>query len=68
MLAVEDHEREHAATLTNTTRTIAQSLSPTLTGWVMQSLSLSAPFILGGGLKIVYDVLLYAAIRHVRTK
>ena len=61
MLAVEDHEREHAATLTNTSRTLAQSVSPTLTGWIMQGLSLSAPFLLGGGLKIVYD---RAALRH----
>ncbi len=58
----------HAATLTNTARAIAQSLSPTLTGWVMQALSLSAPFVLGGGLKVVYDVLLYVTIRHVRTR
>src|SRR4030095_7176256 len=86
MLAVEDQEREHAATptnttrtvgaaatdvgrappatLTNTTRTVAQSVSPALTGWIMQMLSLSAPFILGGGLKIVYDLLLYFTMRH----
>ena len=68
MLAVEDHEREHAATLTNTSRTLAQSVSPTLTGWIMQGLSLSAPFVLGGGLKIVYDLLLYVTIRNVRTR
>ncbi len=68
MLAVEDQEREHAATLTNTTRTVAQSVSPAVTGWIMQTLSLSAPFILGGGLKIVYDLLLYITIRNVRTR
>jgi MFS family permease len=68
MLAVEDQEREHAATLTNTTRTVAQSVSPAVTGWIMQTLSLSAPFILGGGLKIVYDLLLYATIRNIRTR
>jgi len=66
MLAVEDHEREGAATLTNMSRTVAQSASPALTGWVMQAVSLSAPFMLGGGLKIVYDLLLYATIRKVR--
>ncbi len=68
MLAVEDHEREHAATLTNTSRTLAQSASPTVTGWIMQGLSLSAPFLIGGGLKIVYDILLYLTIRNVRTR
>ena len=34
-------------------------MSPALTGYVMQAVSLSAPFVLGGVLKIVYDLLLY---------
>ncbi|HET8576280.1 MAG TPA: MFS transporter [Methylomirabilota bacterium] len=68
MLAVEDHEREGAASLTNTSRTLAQAVSPALTGWIMQGLSLAAPFLLGGGLKIVYDLMLYGAVRHVRTR
>lgn len=63
MLAVEDHEREAAASLTNTSRALAQALSPALTGWTMQVLALSAPFAIGGGLKIAYDLLLYATIR-----
>ena len=68
MLAVEDHEREHAAAVTNLSRTLAQSVTPAATGWIMQGLSLTAPFFLGGGLKIVYDLLLYAAVRNVETK
>jgi MFS family permease len=68
MLAVEDHEREAAASVTNTSRTIAQAASPALTGWIMQGVSLSAPFVLGGGLKIVYDLLLYATIRKVQVR
>ena len=68
MLAVQDHEREGAASLTNVSRTLAQSVSPALTGWIMTGLSLSAPFFLGGGLKIPYDVILYATIRHVRLR
>ena len=67
MLAVRDHEREHDAALTNMSRTLAQSVSPALTGFVMQGLSLTAPFFLGAGLKIVYDLWLYATIRHVKT-
>ncbi len=67
MLAVRDHEREHAASLTNMSRTLAQSVSPALTGLVMQGAWLMAPFFLGGGLKIVYDLWLYATIRHVKT-
>jgi hypothetical protein len=68
MLAVEDHERESAASLTNMSRTFAQSITPAVTGWIMQGVSLAAPFYLGGGLKIVYDLMLYATIRHVRTR
>jgi MFS family permease len=68
MLAVQDHEREGAASLTNMSRTLAQSASPALTGWVMASVSMTAPFFLGGGLKIVYDLLLYATIRHIEPR
>ena len=68
MLAVQDHEREGAASLTNVSRTLAQSVSPALSGWVIASGSLAAPFFLGGGLKIVYDLMLYATIRHLETR
>jgi MFS family permease len=66
MAVVLDHEREAAASTTNLSRTMAQAISPALTGWIMQSLAMSAPFVLGGGLKIVYDVALYAMFRHVK--
>jgi MFS family permease len=67
MLVVRDHEREHAAAITNMSRSLAQSVSPALTGFAMQGLSLTMPFFLGAGLKIVYDLWLYATIRHVKT-
>jgi hypothetical protein len=31
----------------------------------MQALAVSAPFVLGGGLKIAYDLLLYTTCRRV---
>ena len=65
MLVVRDDEREATATVTNAGRTVAQAVSPALTGYVMQAVSLSAPFVLGGGLKIVYDLLLYQTCRRV---
>jgi MFS family permease len=65
MTVVPDHEREAAATTTTLWRTTAQALTPTLTGWVMQSLALSAPFVLGGGLKIVYDILLWKTFKDL---
>ncbi|HET9489848.1 MAG TPA: MFS transporter [Methylomirabilota bacterium] len=68
MAVVEDHEREAAASLTTVTRTVAQAVSPALTGWTMQTLALGAPFVLGGGLKMLYDVLLYVTFKDVRLK
>ena len=65
MLVVQDDEREATATVTNAGRTVAQAVSPALTGYVMQAVSLAAPFVLGGVLKIVYDLLLYQTCRRV---
>ncbi len=66
MALVEDQEREAAAAATNLARTVAQAVTPALTGWVMQAVALSAPFVLGGGLKILYDVLLWRTFKDVK--
>jgi MFS family permease len=68
MAVVEDHEREAAATTTTLWRTVAQAVSPAVTGWVMASVALAAPFVLGGGLKIVYDLLLDATFKDVKPR
>ena len=68
MAVVEDHEREAAATTTTLWRTVTQAISPAVTGWVMASVALGAPFVLGGVLKIVYDVLLYVTFKDVEPK
>jgi MFS family permease len=68
MGVVEDHEREAAATTTTLWRTVTQAVSPAVTGWIMASVALAAPFVIGGALKIVYDVLLYLTFRHVRPR
>lgn len=65
MALVDDHERESAASLTTLSRTLAQAISPATTGWLMQAIALSAPFALGGALKIAYDLALWARFRHV---
>jgi hypothetical protein len=65
MQVVHDDEREAMATVTSAGRTVAQAGSPTLTGYVMQAVSLTAPFVLGGGLKIVYDLFLYQTCQRV---
>ena len=65
MAVVEDTEREAAAAATNLARTVAQAVTPVMTGWIMQSVALSAPFVIGGMLKVVYDVLLWITFRDV---
>jgi MFS family permease len=65
MTVVEDHEREAASSATNLSRTVAQAVAPTFAGYAMQGLAMSAPFVLGGVLKIVYDLLLYASFRRI---
>jgi MFS family permease len=68
MAVVHDHEREAAATTTTLWRTVAQAVSPTVTGWVMTTVSLAAPFVLGGALKILYDLALYAMFKDVKPR
>jgi MFS family permease len=66
MLVVPDHEREAAATITTLWRTSAQAVTPLITGWVMLVLTPAMPFVLGGALKIVYDLLLWGAFRDLK--
>ena len=65
MAIVPDHEREEAAISTTLARTVTQAVSPAVTGWVMQAVALGAPFVIGGGLKMVYDLLIYFTFRRV---
>jgi MFS family permease len=68
MAVVEDREREAAASATTLARTVAQAVTPVLTGWTMHAVALGLPFVLGGGLKIVYDLLVWFAFRHVNLR
>jgi hypothetical protein len=68
MAVVDDDERETAATVTNLARTVSQAITPAVTGWLMQGVAIGAPFVLGGGLKIIYDVALYLTFRHVELR
>jgi MFS family permease len=58
--AVNEDERTAAAGITNISRNVSQSISPSLAGYILQSLSyISAPLVIGGVLKIAYDIALY---------
>ncbi len=61
--SVTPEERVTAASFTNISRNVAQSVSPSLAGYAIQSLSLSSPFFIGGALKIAYDLSLYMSFR-----
>lgn len=66
MAVVEPAERAAAAGVTGMTRTIAAACSPLLTGLLLGNGWLSAPFVVAGGMKIVYDLALYRGFRRLR--
>lgn len=60
MAVVSPDERSAAAGITGIARTTGASFSPVITGPLLAQPSLlSLPFFLSGGLKIIYDLLLY---------
>jgi predicted MFS family arabinose efflux permease len=63
---VKPQERPYASGVTNITRTGGWAAASGLSGFVMQSLALSAPLVIGGTLKIAYDLLLYRSFRHLK--
>jgi predicted MFS family arabinose efflux permease len=66
MAVVQPSERTFASGVTNLTRSVSRSLTPSLAGYVMQHVALATPLFLGGSLKITYDLLLYSAFRRLR--
>ncbi|HEY3247063.1 MAG TPA: MFS transporter [bacterium] len=63
---VDPQERTAAAGVTNVVRNVAQAVTPVLSGYAMQVVSLGLPFFIGGALKIVYDLILYGMFRRIR--
>jgi MFS family permease len=67
MAVVKPEERSAASGITGVARTIGSALSPVLTGaFLANPALLSLPFILSGGLKIIYDLLLYVNMHRVK--
>jgi MFS family permease len=67
MAVVAPDERSAAAGLTIIARSVGASLSPAISGvFLANPLLISVPFLLSGGLKIVYDLLLYRSFRSVK--
>jgi MFS family permease len=67
MAVVAPDERSAASGVTAIARSVGAAISPSLTGiFLSVPLLLSAPFFLSGGLKIIYDLLLYRSFRRLK--
>lgn len=67
MAVVSPDERSAAAGIAGIARTTGASISPAITGPLLAQPSLlSLPFFLAGGLKIIYDLLLYRSFSLVK--
>ena len=69
MAVVAPDERSAASGVTTIARSVGAAISPALSGvFIAVPSLLSAPFLLAGGLKIVYDLLLYRSFRRADVK
>lgn len=69
MAVVDPGERSAAAGVTGVARTIGAAIAPVFAGWLFARPTLiGVPFFLAGGLKIVYDLLLYKAFVQIRPR
>lgn len=66
MAIVTPPERAAAASLTNVPRSLASALSPSIAGLLLTLSPFAWPLLIGGGLKIGYDLLLLLMFRTVK--
>ena len=66
MAMVKSNERGSAAGVTSLARIIPFSISPTIATYLMQSVSLTLPLFIGGGLQFINDVAFFFMFRHVK--
>jgi MFS family permease len=66
MAVVTPAERPAAASLTSVPRSLAAAASPLIAGYLITVSSFGWPLLIGGALKIVYDLALLAMFRHIR--
>lgn len=58
-------ERVYAFGITGLVRNIGWATGPSLAGWSVAAFGLGAPLVLGAGLKVVYDLMLYRSWQAV---
>jgi MFS family permease len=66
MAIVNPEERPAAASITSVPRSLAAAISPILSGYLLSLSTFGWPLVAGGGVKIVYDVLLLGKFRKIR--
>ena len=67
LAVVAPDERSAAGGVTGIARTVGAALSPALAGmFISNPVLMSAPFVVAGGLKVLYDILLFRSFRSVR--
>lgn len=66
MAVVTPAERAAAAGVTSVPRSLAAAISPTISGYLLSLSSFGSPLLIGGILKIAYDLTLLIAFRHIR--
>lgn len=66
MAMVKSSERGSAAGVTSLARIVPFGISPTISTYLMQSVSLTLPLFIGGGLQLINDVAFFLMFRHVR--
>jgi MFS family permease len=66
MAVVTPAERTAAASITAVPRTLASAVSPAIAGALLSTPLIGLPLVLCGTLKIVYDLVLLVAFRHLR--
>jgi MFS family permease len=66
MAVVDPGERAVAAGILSVARNSGAALAPLFTGPILAVPVLGLPFVLAGGLKIIYDLWIFAVFRHVR--
>jgi MFS family permease len=67
MAVVAPDERSAAAGITGIARSIGAAISPAIAGaFLSNPVLLGVPFFLAGGLKVIYDILLYRNFREVK--
>jgi len=66
MAVVDPAERAASAGILSVARNAGAAVAPLFTGAILASPSIGLPFLLAGGLKVVYDLWIFAVFRKVK--